>query len=226
MSPQTPKRDLGTYLAAQRQGKQETGPDGPAGVVHLARPAAAAQPALTPAAPARKPRRRSQAPAASVWDRVEAMHVSARTEPGEWDLHTLRLPAWLDQELAVRVVADRARIGSRTLSKNHYYAAALAAIPHSVNDAVEWGREWQRAHGIGKTLSKGSGTHLPLELIPALDALTDRLTLLKGKVPAWQVHARAVERLLGELNKAGDEEGPAGGDGDVGRPGGSGSPES
>jgi hypothetical protein len=231
VSPQTPKRGLGEYLAAQRQQRGQEGElDGPGDVVPMVRAEPAQRPvkalAPAPAAPARKaPRRRRRAvPPADVWDRIQAMHDSAQTRPGEWDRHSLRLPVALDQRVAACVVKHRARTGNRQLSKNHFYAAALSVIPADIARALEWGLEWQRAHGIGKTLSRGSGTNLPLDLIPALDALTDRLSLLIDvKVPVWQVHARAIERLLDDLDGSADQEGPPGGDGNGGRPGGAGS---
>jgi hypothetical protein len=234
VSPQTPKRGLGEYLAAQRQQRGQEGElEGPSGVVPIVRPGPAQRPvkalAPVPSAPARKAprRRRRTAPPADVWARIQAMHDSAQGTPGEWDRHSLRLPVEIDQRVAAAVVKQRARTGSRTLSKNHFYAAALSVIPADIGSATEWGLEWQRAHGIGKTLSRGSGTNLPLDLIPALNALTDRLSFLMGvKVPVWQVHARAIERLLDDLDGSGDQEGPPGGDGNGGRPGGAGSAES
>jgi hypothetical protein len=231
VSPQTPKRDLGAYLAAQRQPAE---PDGPADVapigIHRKLLLERAERALAPApAAARKAprRRRRTVPPADVWARIQAMHDSAQGTPGEWDRHSLRLPVEIDQRVAAAVVKQRARTGSRTLSKNHFYAAALSVIPADIGSATEWGLEWQRAHGMGKTLSRGSGTNLPRDLIPALDALTDRLSLLMAvKVPVWQVHARAIERLLDELDGSGDDgEGPPGGDGDSGRPDRAGSAE-
>jgi hypothetical protein len=167
-------------------------------------------------APVPTVRRRKGDPAAEPWARVIAARNSALGEPGTWAMFTLRLPVDLYGELQQRWAADRARTGDRQLAVCHYIQAALEAVPFtSTARTTALGEAWQAGHGIGGTLTRGSGTRLHQGTKRQLEATSDKLRLGSRRVYGWQVAAQAVTVLLAELNgtDGGETAGPGGNDG-------------
>jgi hypothetical protein len=222
MSPASPKRGIADLMA-----EMDADPDTTTRTAELAPlTVAAVTPvpdhvhaalAVVPApAPVPTVRRRKGDPAAEPWARVIAARNSALGEPGIWTMFTLRLPVDLYGELQRRWAADRARTGDRQLAVCHYIQAALEAVPFaSTARTTALGEAWQAAHGIGGTLTRGSGTRLHRGTSRQLGELSDKLRLGSRRVYGWQVAAQAVAVLLAELDgtDGGETAGPGGNDG-------------
>jgi hypothetical protein len=216
VSPPTPKRGIAAFMAdAARDDEPETAPQQAAVAVHAAAQAPAGRgAAVLTVAPVHRP-------AGGAWQRVLDARDSALTEPHAWAAYGLRLPVELDLALKRQLAAGRAATRSRQLHVCHYIKAALDVVPFGedgefdVTAARELGKAWQHAHGVGKTLTRGSGRRMHSDIADRLGTLYDRLQLEEHKVHVWQVAAQAVSLLLTELEDTGRGErtGPGGDDG-------------
>lgn len=185
---------------------QASAATGQAAVTPPATTAPATAPPVTRMRPA-APRTAAVSALTTARELVTAATIAAKEHPSAWEPFSVKLPGWLRHDLKARVTADLAAMqsaGTRGYSPAdaHYIAAALAAVPDDPAVAAQWAAGWvEQARQAGRTVTAPvqTGSRAPSATKQRMLLLTRQLGMLPDPVPAWQVHASAVQRLLDAL---------------------------
>ncbi|MGH8420748.1 MAG: hypothetical protein ACRER3_00140 [Pseudomonas fluorescens] len=148
-----------------------------------------------------KAQRRSQsAPGDSTTRQaVSDAYLLARRRPQDWVRSPVRIDLAQKERLRRRITGDFKATGIK-FSMNHYFAAALQALPKDLDGAAEWGEAYLEQLGMRTPQTEGTVTRLPKELAERMRELTTEMPSHARYGLVGYIQMAALDRLLNALD--------------------------
>ncbi|MEU6562571.1 hypothetical protein [Nocardia nova] len=172
--------------------------------------------AATGAGRAKKPGRRAVGSRAEELQRrhdlqlraeVEEAYKSAKRRSKEWGPAPIRISAEAKTRLARRREQDEETFGVK-FAETHYLDVAIANVPDSPQDAVQWVEEYLDGLGLKAPDAVGTTGRLKIETSARFDRITRRIRTTHGYGRIGHLQNAALLRLLDALDRADEWTGP------------------